>query len=105
MFLAKKRVPRRLAEDGFLPVCPDLAVEVVSPSDSFHEVMDKAESFLNEGVRLVWVLDIEGRRAYVLRPGKPVERKATREFLEGEEVLPGFRLELAKVLGIRRGPA
>lgn len=92
MFLSAARVPPDLPFDGFLPVAPDLAVEVVSPADSFNEVTAKAESYLAVGVKLVWVVDPLGRRVYVYRPGDTVRRLDSSATLGGEDVLPGFAL-------------
>ena len=98
MFLSNQRLPRDLPEEGFLPVSPDLAIEVVSPFDSFRDVMDKAESYLAAGVRLVWVVDIGGKRAYVLRPDRDMQRLSLHEDLEGGDILPGFRARIQDLL-------
>jgi Uma2 family endonuclease len=97
MFLAKKRIPRGGIRSEFLPVPPDLAVEVVSPSDPFSEVMKKAQSYTAAGVRLVWVVDPQTRQAHVFQPGKPMATLSAQDSLSGEDVLPDFSLPLAEV--------
>lgn len=57
MFLSAARLPADLPEEGFLPVPPDFAAEIISPEDKFSDVVDKAESYLAAGVKLIWVLD------------------------------------------------
>lgn len=97
MFLSKERIPAEGIQSAHLPVAPDLAVEVVSPSDRFSQVTKKAQSYIAAGVRLVWVADPETRQAHVFRPGKPVAILAEHEALSGEDVLPGFTLPLAEI--------
>ncbi|HYY12043.1 MAG TPA: Uma2 family endonuclease [Kineosporiaceae bacterium] len=78
---------------GFVPLVPDLAAEVVSPNDRAVEVAGKALSWLDAGVRLVWVVDPENRTVTVYRPdGVGVLRG--QDVLSGEDVLPGFALLL-----------
>lgn len=90
-FVAAERVPEDQA--GFAELAPDLVVEVVSPSDRVQDVNQKAREYLDAGVRLVWVVDPRSRTATVHRPdgGTVLIGDAA---LDGEDVLPGFRLPL-----------
>jgi len=97
MFFSKRRLPEGGSPKGYFAVPPDLAVEVVSPSDRFSKVMKKAQSYIAAGVRLVWVVDPETRQAHVFRPGKPVAIVEAHESLSGEDVLPGFTLPLSEI--------
>lgn len=97
MFLSKARVPAGGSPDGYLLIPPDLAVEVVSPTDSFSDVTAKAESYIAAGTRLVWVVDPKTLRAYVYRLGRDVRSLDQSQSLEGEDVLPGFALKLADI--------
>lgn len=97
MFLAKSRVPKNGIPDGFLPIAPDLAVEVVSPDDRFSEVTEKADSYLKAGVKLVWVIEPRARKAFVFRKSKDVVHLNEKDALSGEDVLPGFALPLAEL--------
>lgn len=80
---------------GFLPFAPDLAAEIVSPSDSFREVEEKASMWLSFGARLVWVVEPDLRRVYVCRPGGDRTVLSEADELSGEAVLPGFSLSVA----------
>jgi Uma2 family endonuclease len=81
---------------GFVPLAPDLVAEVVSPNDRAVEVAGKALSWLDAGVRLVWVVDPENRTVTVYRPdGVGVLRG--QDVLDGEDVMPGFALPLSEV--------
>ena len=75
---------------GYLALAPDLAVEVVSPSDRAGEVQGKVSDWLTAGSRLVWVIDPVRRRAVVYRADASVALLSEYDTLDGEDVLPGF---------------
>ncbi len=97
-FVATGRFPddRPTADWGSL--APDLAIEVISPGDRPRHVLDKVGEFLAAGVRLVWVVDPRTRRATVHRSLTEVRTITEGEFLDGEDVVPGFRCRLGDVL-------
>jgi Uma2 family endonuclease len=97
-FVAADRLPPE-PEPGFGRIVPDLVVEVVSPSDRASEVASKAAMWLDAGVRLVWVVDPQARLAAVHHPGGLVTVLRADGVLDGEDVLPGFRLPLSTVFG------
>ena len=79
---------------GFLHVAPDLAVEVLSPTDRAGEIAHKVGEYMGVGVKLLWVIDSEERAAVVYRPGT-LPRTVRRDgALDGEDVLPGFSCPL-----------
>jgi Uma2 family endonuclease len=94
-FVASERAP--LGTRGFAELAPDLVVEVVSPSDRASEVASKAAMWIDAGVRLVWVVDPQARLAAVHHPGGLVTVLREDGVLDGEDVLPGFRLPLTTV--------
>lgn len=85
----------------FVGLMPDLAVEIMSPSNTKAELREKAAWYLQHGTRLVWLILPDQRGAEVCRPGDD-ERGAV-EFvdadgsLSGEDLLPGFELEMGKL--------
>jgi Uma2 family endonuclease len=93
-FVAFDRLPQGTVS-GFGDLAPDLVVEVVSPSDRASEVSSKAAMWLDAGVRLVWVVDPQARLAAVHHPGGLVTVLREDGVLDGEDVLPGFRLPLS----------
>jgi Uma2 family endonuclease len=95
-FLAADRLPGEPGR-GFAELAPDLVVEVVSPSDRASEVSSKAATWLDAGVRLVWVVDPQARLAAAHHPGGLVTVLREDGVLDGEDVLPGFRLPLSMV--------
>ncbi len=82
----------------FAAICPDFVVEITSPSDNLADTRKKMLMYLSQGVRLGWLLDLKSGKALIFRPGRPVESLDRPATLSGEEVLPGFVLELKGIL-------
>ena len=83
-------------QEKFPPLCPDFVVELKSESDPLKAAQEKMGEWLENGCRLGWLLDPQGQKAYVYRPGMAVaEREGFTHQLSGEDVLPGFSLDLA----------
>ena len=80
----------------FPPLCPEFVVELLSASDSLSDLMQKAQEFLNNGCRLVWLIVPKTETAHLYRADGSVSvTKSFDESLSGEDVLPGFSLALA----------
>ncbi len=83
-------------QEKFPPLCPDFVVELKSESDPLKAAQEKMGEWLENGCRLGWLLDPQAHKAYVYRPGRPVaEWEGFAQQLSGEDVLPGFVLDLA----------
>jgi Uma2 family endonuclease len=87
----------KTARDEFLPLCPDFVVELRSGSDRLRTVQAKMREYIENGARLGWLIDPESRRVWVYRSGRDVELLEAPPALSGEDVLPGFRLELEQI--------
>lgn len=96
-FVAKGRPDAPSIGSVFPSLAPDLAVEVISPSDSPRRVLDKVGEYLQSGVRLVWVIDPVKRQAAVHRTLTSVREIDASGALHGEDVLPGFRCPLSEL--------
>ncbi len=83
---------------GFLPLCPDFVVELRSESDSLPKLQAKMREYIDNGARLGWLIDPQNRRVKIYRPGRDVEVLENPTNLSGEDVLPGFILNLRRVL-------
>ena len=81
-------------------VVPDLAVEVVSPTNLAEEIDSKVTDYFQSGVRLVWVFYPDTGRAYVYQSPTQVSILERTDTLDGGEVLPGFQLPLARLLAL-----
>lgn len=88
---------------GYVPFAPDLAVEIVSPTDRMSDVTRKIVDYLDAGTRLVWVIDPATRTAAVHRTGNDVVMIRDGDVLDGGDVLPGFRLPLTDLLASPQG--
>jgi len=94
-FISKERQPE-LPEKGYNPIPPDLAVEVISPTDSYADVAKKIRTYLQNGTRMVWVFEPETETVTVHTPDGQytLDIEGT---LDGGDVLPGFKLPIKKV--------
>ncbi|MGH9397125.1 MAG: Uma2 family endonuclease [Terriglobia bacterium] len=81
---------------------PDVAVEVVSPSDDADDLVLKVQQYLRSGARAVWVLYPESRMAYLYKPGERPEVLDAHQSLDDPEILPGFSIPLSEVFASER---
>jgi len=77
-------------EDKTFPIPPDLAIEVISPTDVHYRIVRKVFDYLDAGTRLVWVLDPVAKTVTVYRSENDIETLTRESLLTGEEVVPGF---------------
>jgi Uma2 family endonuclease len=96
-FVSQERIEKTGLPRTFYPGAPDLAVEVVSPSDTAAEVDDKARAWLAAGSRLVWNVQPITRVVEVYRPGRDIEVRTAADALTGEDVVPGFTCPVAEI--------
>ena len=89
------RKERALRTRKFFDGAPDLAVEVLSPGDTQAEIRERVADFLAAGTARVWVLDPASRTATVHWPDGTARHVAEGGWLDGEDLLPGLRIELA----------
>jgi len=83
--------------EKFAPICPDFVIEVRSVTDRLSDLLEKMQEYLDNGARLGWLIDPIDKRAYVYRPGQPVEILENPQSLSGDPVLPGFRLNVQEL--------
>lgn len=83
---------------AFLHICPDFVVELRSSSDRIRKLREKMREYMTQGARLGWLIDPLTGNVEIYRPGQPVERLLRPAKLSGEEVLPGFVLELKGIV-------
>jgi len=82
---------------GYVPFAPDLAVEVVSPSNTASELQEKVLDYLAAGTRLVWVVDPRRETVTVYRSRDDIRILGREDELEAPDVLPGFRVEISEL--------
>jgi Uma2 family endonuclease len=82
----------------FPPLAPDFVVELRSASDDLEALRAKMREYISNGVRLGWLLNPQDQEAEIYRLGQPVEILQSPKSLSGETVLPGFILDLSRIL-------
>ena len=102
-FLAREHLPSEGPPRGFWTMAPDLAVEVVSPSNTATEIREKVLQYLRAGSRLVWVVDPDTRSVAAYRSRQDVQLLTENDVLDGADVVPGFRLDVSEIFQLRLG--
>jgi Uma2 family endonuclease len=97
-FVAKARLQglKRLPK-GFFQGAPDLAVEVISPSNTFEEIHNKLVEYFDNGCRLAWVIHPDEQSVLVYRQPQPDRLLKLTDSLDGEDVVPGFTLSVSEL--------
>jgi Uma2 family endonuclease len=98
-FIRAERIPAEGLPEGFFSGAPDLAVEVVSPSDTAIEVQAKVQDYLSHGTLAVWVMYPRTRSVMVYRADGSVRLLTMGANLTDDELLPGFFLPLGELFG------
>ncbi|WP_424097933.1 Uma2 family endonuclease [Moorena producens] len=82
----------------FLPMAPDFVTELRSANDSLKTLQEKMQEYMDCGVRLGCLIDPQNQQVTIYRPGQDREVLQSPSSLSGEDVLPGFVLDLAQIL-------
>lgn len=85
-------------KEKFAPLCPDFVVEIRSPSDALAKLQEKMREYIDNGAKLGWLLDRKNQQVEIYRPNQEVEILQSPKTLSGEDVLPGFILDLSEIL-------
>lgn len=88
-----KSIPRTAAWD----VVPELAIEIVSPTNAMTNIVSKVGEYFAGGVRLVWVVLPQDRQVYVYDSPDRIRVVTAEGELDGEAVVPGFRMTLSEL--------
>ncbi|WP_042341784.1 Uma2 family endonuclease [Calothrix sp. PCC 7507] len=80
--------------EKFPPITPDFVIELRSKSDRLQPLQDKMQEYLENGLRLGWLINPQDQQVEIYRPSQPVEVVKIPAILSGEEILPGFELQL-----------
>lgn len=98
-FVAKARIEQNEPVAGFWRGAPDLAVEVISPSESYVQVDQKVTQWLEAGCRIVWVINPRRQTVQVFDQQTPKQINVLNaaDTITGGEVLPGFELQVEKL--------
>ncbi len=82
----------------FIPLCPDFAIELRSPSDELEDVRSKMREYQDNGLQLGWLIDPKTQTVEIYRAQQAPELVMNPTSLSGEPILPGFSLDLTGIL-------
>jgi len=94
-FVSQERLPENRYQAS--PIPPDLAIEVVSPSDTVYDVIEKALEYLNAGTQMVWVIEPITKTVTVYRSPDDIKLLTKNDTLTGEDVVEGFQCAVAEI--------
>jgi len=88
-------------KEGFPPIIPEFVIELVSPSDlknqRYQDLQNKMQGYLDNGVKLGWLIEPKAKTIEIYRQGKLVNTLNNPQTVSGEDVLPGFVLDLKEI--------
>lgn len=84
-------------KEKFIPLCPDFVIEILSPNDSLKKTQDKMQEYIDNGCRLGWLINRKKQEVEIYHPGEDIEILKSPQTLSGENVLPGFILNMQKI--------
>jgi len=89
----------RLSEEKYkgMPTAPDLAIEIVSPTDKQYDVTEKAFAYLKAGTKLVWVIEPVAKTVMVYRSETDFTLLTCEDTLTGEDVVEGFACSVSQL--------
>lgn len=91
-FILSKNLPKDFHR--YPTMAPDLAIEILSPDDSFDKIMEKVEEYLDAGTKTIWLVIASTREVLVC---KPEGKHSVRDVLTAPELLPGFELPVQDI--------
>lgn len=99
-FISRERLDAVGETHGYWRGAPDLAIEIISPSDRYTDVADKVQEWLDAGALMVVVINPRNRTVEVHRSNGDVEILAEGDTLNGAEVVPGWRIAVAEIFDL-----
>jgi len=94
-FLSQEHIPENVRQAS--PIPPDLAIEIVSPSDTLYDIQEKVFEYLDAGTQLVWVIEPVGQTVIVYRSRTDIKLLTIKDTLTGEDVIKGFHCSVAEI--------
>ncbi|MFM6607128.1 MAG: Uma2 family endonuclease, partial [Dolichospermum sp.] len=80
--------------EKFPPLTPDFVIELRSKTDRLKTLQEKMQEYINNGLRLGWLINLQDKEVEIYRMGKSVEIVSLPAIISGEDVLPGFELQI-----------
>jgi Uma2 family endonuclease len=95
-FVRQSRIPAEGLPEKFFDGPPDLAIEIVSPTNPRKELLRKLQYYLDAGTLLAWLVDPNAQTVDVFRPQQSVRRLARTDVITCEEVIPAFSVVVSE---------
>ena len=96
-FVRNERLSQ-VAETGHVKIRPDLAIEIISPTDTIYQLDEKLADYRSAGIPLVWVIDPKWKTVRIQRADRSVAELFEGDSLTGEQVLPGFVVPVGELM-------
>ncbi len=82
----------------FPPIAPDFVLELMSPTDNLKDIQDKMQEYMNNGVKLGWLINPEQKQVEIYCQGKDKQVLDNPSSLQGEDILPGLVIDLQEII-------
>ncbi len=82
---------------GFIEGAPDLAIEVLSPTDSIENTHAKITEYFDSGAKLVWIINPEDQTVHIYHSKHPYKLLLPEDYIDGEDLIPGFSMKIAEL--------
>jgi len=102
-FISKERLEQAGDVKGYWQGPPDLAVEVYSPGYRPGKVRDRISRLFSVGTKQVWIVALKDSTVAVYRSESDITTFSGSDYLEAQDLLPGFRISLEKIFGVKAG--
>src|SRR6267143_149533 len=96
-FVSRERIEKAKPVQGYWKGAPDLAVEVISPSDTVGRIEGKVAEWLDSGARMVWVVSPKLHIVTIYRSRTDIVTLTEKDTLDGGDVVPGFQINVAEI--------
>ncbi len=96
-FICRERAEKIGRVTGYIPGAPDLAIEVISPTDTYTEVEDKVFKWLDSGTRMVIVVNPRKRTVTIYRSRTDIRVLTENDILDGGDVVPGWTIPVREI--------
>lgn len=84
-------------KEKFIPLCPDFVIDILSPNDSLKKTQNKMQEYIENGCRLGWLINQKKQEVEIYRLGQDVEVLKFPQTISGENILPGFILNIQRI--------
>jgi Uma2 family endonuclease len=96
-FVRAARIPAEGEPEGIWPIAPDLAVEIISPTDLYEKMIGRVREYFAAGVQQVWLISPEHKTVTIYHSPTQAKIFSEADELVGDDILPGFRCRISEL--------